>query len=212
MLKHTGFSQDHIKEHYDEIADKYDAIYLNAGYYDPLRCAELVQEFVGSENGANAEVLDMGCGTGLAGQYLKEKGFTKVVGVDASQGMLDVAAQKQAYHELKELFLGQPETFPQDYRNRFEAITAAGILAEGHLGVEVFEEMLLALKKGGIAAFTTRTMYLEKYGYGKRIEELESEGRWKKVKEITFTRYDNLKEAVGRYQQVEVRAFAFQKL
>ena len=24
MLKHTGFSQDQIKEHYDEVAEKYD--------------------------------------------------------------------------------------------------------------------------------------------------------------------------------------------
>ena len=60
--------------------------------------------------------------------------------------MLDVAAKKDAYYELKDLFLGQPETFPEEYRNRFDAITASGILAEGHLGVEVFEEFLLALK------------------------------------------------------------------
>ena len=42
MLKHTGFSQDHIKEHYDEVAEKYDAIYLNAGYHDHEHCAKLV--------------------------------------------------------------------------------------------------------------------------------------------------------------------------
>ena len=112
MLKHTGFSQDHIKEHYDDIAQKYDAIYLNAGYYDPLRCAELVRDFVAEENRGDAEVIDMGCGTGLAGHYLKEMGFKKIVGVDASKGMLDVAAQKNAYSELKELFLGSPTTFP----------------------------------------------------------------------------------------------------
>ena len=39
MKKHVGFSQDQIKEHYDDIAAKYDAIYLNAGYHDPLHCA-----------------------------------------------------------------------------------------------------------------------------------------------------------------------------
>ena len=50
--------------------------------------------------------------------------------------------------------------------------------------------MLLALKKDGYAIFTTRTMYLEKFGYGKRMEELEKEGKWVKEKELTFTRYD----------------------
>ena len=122
----------------------------------------------------------MGCGTGLVGEELKKRGFTKIVGIDASQGMLDVAGQKSAYTELKELFLGKPDEFPQVYHNRFDAITASGILAEGHLGKEVFDEFLLALKNGGYAVFTTRTMYLEKFGYGKRMEELEQEGKWKK--------------------------------
>lgn len=39
----------------------------------------------------NAVVLDMGCGTGLVGQYLVERGFKNVVGVDASAGMLEKA-------------------------------------------------------------------------------------------------------------------------
>ena len=85
----------------------------------------------------------MGCGTGLVGQYLKERGFTKVVGVDASAGMLEKAKEKEAYYELKELFLGKPDTFPAEYHNRFDAITAAGILAEGHLDNNVFDEMLI---------------------------------------------------------------------
>ena len=126
--------------------------------------------------------------------------------------MLDVASEKKAYSDLKELFLGQLDTFPTEYRGRFDAITAAGILAEGHLGPVVFEEFLLALKKNGYAIFTTRTMYLEKYAYGARMDEIEQAGRWKKVKEITFTRYDKLEEEVGRYRPVEVKAFAYQKL
>ena len=92
--------------------------------------------------------------------------------------MLDAAAKKEAYSELEELFLGQPASFPEKFIGRFDAITASGILAQGHLGVEVFEEFLLALKPQGIAVFTTRTMYLEEFGYGKRIQELEAEGRW----------------------------------
>ena len=158
------------------------------------------------------EVFDMGCGTGLVGLHLKELGYTKVVGVDASAGMIKVAGEKQAYSQLAELFLGSPSTFPKEYHNRFDAITAAGILAEGHLGPEVFEEFLLALKTKGFAIFTTRTMYLEKYSYGARMDEIEKEGRWKKVKEVTFTRYDKLEEEVGRYRPVEVKCFAYQKL
>jgi predicted TPR repeat methyltransferase len=48
----------------------------------------------------------MGCGTGLVGLYLKERGFAHVVGVDASAGMIEKAKTKESYEELHELFLG----------------------------------------------------------------------------------------------------------
>jgi predicted TPR repeat methyltransferase len=151
----------------------------------------------------------MGCGTGLVGQYLKERGFNHVVGVDASKGMLDKAREKQSYSELTELFLGKPETFPAEYHNRFDAVTAAGILAEGHLDNNVFEEMLMALKVGGYAVFATRTMYLEQYSYGLKIKELEEQARWKLVKDITFDRYDQIEEAVGRFSKVEIKGYVY---
>lgn len=132
MLKHGAFSQDHIAEHYNELSSNYEQIYLTAGYHDPLRCAELTKEIFG-DRAADAHVLDMGCGTGLVGQYLKERGFLHVVGVDASAGMLEKAKEKDAYESLQELFLGRPESFPEEFRGKFDAITAAGILAEGHL-------------------------------------------------------------------------------
>lgn len=154
----------------------------------------------------------MGCGTGLVGQYLNEMGFTNVVGIDASSGMLEKARQKEVYSELHELYLGQPESFPNMFHQVYDAITAAGILAEGHLDIKVFDEMIMALKTGGFAIFATRTMYLTQYGYEEKIKALEEEGKWKFVKEITFDRYDQLEEVIGRFTKVEVKAFVYQKL
>ena len=211
MLKHGAFNQDHIAEHYDELSSHYEHIYLTVGYHDPLKCAELAKEIFGDAS-ADAHIFDMGCGTGLVGQYLKERGFKHVVGVDASKGMLEQARVKQSYSELTELFLGKPETFPTEYHNRFDAITAAGILAEGHLDNNVFDEMLIALKQGGYAIFATRTMYLTQYSYGTKIKELEEQAKWKLVKEITFDRYDQIEEAVGRFSKVEIKGYVYQKL
>jgi len=90
MEKHQGFSQSNIKEHYDELAANYEAIYLRVGFHDPRKCADLVKETYTLLDKPQAEVkiLDMGCGTGLVGGYLYEDGFRNVVGIDASQGML----------------------------------------------------------------------------------------------------------------------------
>jgi hypothetical protein len=64
-----------------------------------------------------------------------------------------------------ELFLGKPDTFPEQFHGRFDVVTASGILAEGHLDNRVFDEMLMALKPGCWAVFATRTEYLTKYSY-----------------------------------------------
>ena len=211
MQKHGNFSQDNIADHYNELSSHYEEIYLRAGWHDPLKCAELAKTCVGDAAEA-AVVLDMGCGTGLVGQYLKERGFNQIVGVDASAGMLEKAKVKGSYTELHELFLGLPDTFPENLHNRFDVITASGILAEGHLDNKVFDEMLMALKTGGYAVFATRTMYLTQYNYVEKIKELVDTGKWSLVNEITFDRYDQLEEAVGRFQKVEAKAFAYQKL
>ena len=156
MLKHSNFSQTTIVDHYNELSKNYEGVYLRAGWHDPLKCAELAHETIGNDLAPTVEVIDFGCGTGLVGKYLVERGFKNVVGIDGSAGMLEKAREKQNYKELHELFLGSPDTYPEMFHNRFDVITASGILAEGHLDNSVFEEMLLTLKKGGYAVFSTR--------------------------------------------------------
>jgi len=95
------------------------------------------------------------------------------------------------HKELIELFLGKPDTFPEHLKNRFDVVTGSGIFADNHLDNKGFDEMILALKPGGLAIFATRTEYLTKYGYGPYIKKLEEEGKWKYVEELTFRRYDN---------------------
>jgi predicted TPR repeat methyltransferase len=89
MLKHSNFKQENIVDHYNELSKNYEGVYLRAGWHDPLKCAELAKDVVGEENAPNANVLDFGCGTGLVGKYLLERGFRHVVGIDGSAGMLE---------------------------------------------------------------------------------------------------------------------------
>lgn len=44
------------------------------------------------------------------------------------------------------------------------------------------------------------------------MDELEKEGKWVKLEEVTFTRYDQLEEAVGRFAKVEAKCFGYRKL
>lgn len=46
------------------------------------------------------DILDLGCGTGLIGSWFKDYA-NKIVGVDISPTMLDMATKKGCYHELR---------------------------------------------------------------------------------------------------------------
>jgi len=55
-------------------------------------------------------------------------------------------------------------------------------------------------------------MYLTQYNYIEKMTQLTNDGKWKLVEEVTFDRYDQLEQAVGRFSKVEAKAFAYQKL
>lgn len=46
------------------------------------------------------DILDLGCGTGLVGSWFRDYA-RKLVGVDISPTMLDMATKKGCYHELR---------------------------------------------------------------------------------------------------------------
>ena len=150
---------------------------LTMGHPDPEVIAEVAKYLLWDLS--NKSALDMGCGTGMVGQSLKNRNCHEILGIDASQGMLDIAAEKKVYDQLIHMFLGKPTSYPAKYRSRFDLVTAAAVLAEGHLGVELFDEMVHSLVRGGYAIFTTREMYLDKYGYRAAIENLVNKGYWK---------------------------------
>ena len=86
-----------MEQHYDEVAGKYDEIYLSLGYHDHTKCNEMAEFLVPDPQRQvrkNLAVFDMGCGTGLVGEEMHKSGFTDIKGVDISQGMLDEAAKK----------------------------------------------------------------------------------------------------------------------
>jgi len=74
--------------------------------------------------------------------------------------------------------------------------------------------MLLSLKKGGIAVFSTREEYLTKYGYGPYIDGLENDKKWEKLHDDKVTKYANIGEGnfVGRYTPKVTSIFAYRKL
>lgn len=79
------------------------------------------------------DILDLGCGTGLAGAWLKDYAKT-LIGVDISEAMLSVARKKGLYQELYELplldyFNDIVSVVNSSILNTFDVIVAADVFA-----------------------------------------------------------------------------------
>ena len=85
-------NQIYAKKLFDNFADNYELVMQNLGYSVPMVMGRIVGALQG-------RILDLGCGTGLVGQALKND-RNKIIGVDISQKMLDVAASKKVYDKL----------------------------------------------------------------------------------------------------------------
>lgn len=52
------------------------------------------------ENNKNASILDVACGTGFVGEFLYEKGFQNLYGLEPSEGMASAAKAKNLYKNI----------------------------------------------------------------------------------------------------------------
>lgn len=126
--------------------------------------------------------------------------------------MLEEASNKGVYSELHEHTLGEPASFPDKFKNKFDFVTCAGIVNNNHMDYLLFEEMLLACKKGGYVVFAARFSYMGHYWYDQVIKEMHESGRWNLITTDTFFKYDQLDEvSIGRFSKTPCKVFVFQK-
>src|SRR5919197_2959907 len=93
-----------------EYVDAYDYLYKDKNYIEECGLLDRLLQSYG--NGTVRSVLDLGCGTGNHSVPLAERGY-KVVGVDRSAQMLNVARQKASSQQLN----GQATFYEGDIRN-----------------------------------------------------------------------------------------------
>jgi predicted TPR repeat methyltransferase len=132
----------------------------NADQFEPLlrgslryRAPELLSAAVARLVGATPlglDVLDLGCGTGLAGEVFRPVA-RRLDGVDLSQGMLDQAAAKGVYDRLVAADL---VAYLDQAEHSYELVVAADVFV--YLGdlAPVFAACRRVLRAGGLLAFT----------------------------------------------------------
>ena len=101
--------------------------------------------------GGLGPVLDVGAGTGLVGERLAAFGEGPVDGIDISADMLAVARGKGIYRALIRADLTQGLAMAD---GAYGGVVSSGTFTHGHLGPEVFGELLRVAAPGAVFAFS----------------------------------------------------------
>lgn len=113
-------NSEYTESLFDNFADGYELVLQTVGYTVPLAMARIIGD-------VQATIVDLGCGTGLLGQALKNA-ENELIGVDLSQRMLDIAKEKGVYQELVKMDALQ---YLQTHSD-FEMVVAADVM--GYIG------------------------------------------------------------------------------
>ena len=164
-------TSDEARALYRDWASTYDA-HLENGllYRAPQRIAEILAEVV--EDSA-ALILDVGCGTGLVGDYLDHLGFHMIDGLDFSPEMLMVAGEKSVYRTLIEADLEKPLEIADGV---YDAAICCGTFTHGHVGPKALAEICRTLKRGTPFACTIHIHLWEDAGFAAEVSSLERQG------------------------------------
>ena len=125
----------------------------------------------------NAEIIDVGCGTGLVGENLKAKDFIYFDGIDISEDMLEIAKSRG----YRNLFLGSLNNRLPVLDNAYDTAMCVGVFTHGHVSSEGFNELCRIVKPGGYICFTINEGVFEKYGFKEMIGDFQSRKIWEVI-------------------------------
>lgn len=142
-------SNEFVSALFDDFADTFDEKLEALGYNVPKLVGDAAQELLATSGQLSyRSALDAGCGTGLAGRFLRPLVTESLVGVDLSKKMLDIAAKctlnkgcglkdtdvdattddKPLYDHLASLDLETTTLKELNAENGFDIIVAADVL------------------------------------------------------------------------------------
>ncbi len=163
-----------LAEGYDLWAKDYEDDMLSLGYSLPAVAAG----FVGRHVAPGGSLLDAGAGTGMFGGILRVLGYGDLVGIDISGRMLERAAKKGAYRDLRRMVLGEPLGFDSGF---FSAAVSVGVFTTNHAPPGALDELVRVVEPGGWVIFSVRDDVYRDGGFEEKQASLENDGRWGRV-------------------------------
>lgn len=156
----------------------------------------VVAAFLDAGGSAGGPVLDVGCGTGIAGVALSDVGEKAIDGIDISPDMIEVARAKRsvfgepAYRSLMVADLTEPLDIPDD---SYMGIVSVGAFTHGHLTPEPIRELVRICAPSAVCALGVNAEHYDKMGFDALFAELSSAGVISSPDNIDVSIYESMK-------------------
>jgi ubiquinone/menaquinone biosynthesis C-methylase UbiE len=171
-LHHSTTDPREAADRYDQWATSYDADLASWSYQAPQRVADAVV----SRHPQAGTALDVGCGTGLVGRALRERGFTgRLLGLDLSQASLRVAEQSGVYDSVGQADLQQRLPLEDD---SVDAVVCVGVMSYLPDVEAVWRELARVGRPGAVLVATQRDDLWHSRRCQEVVDLLEEEGVW----------------------------------
>jgi SAM-dependent methyltransferase len=156
--------------HYRDWAASYDTGFAEGMQY--LLPAHVAAAFIAT--GAAGPVLDVGAGTGLLAERLRDMGFKgEIDAVDFSPEMLALAGEKRLYSGLFRADITRPLDLPR----RYGGIVSSGTFTAGHVGPEALPQLLAVALQGAQFALSINRRVWTDAGFDRALDQLAEGGR-----------------------------------
>jgi predicted TPR repeat methyltransferase len=170
---HQGTSDAReVADRYDEWAKGYDDDLASWSYQAPA----VVAQTVVSRHLEAGSVLDIGCGTGLVGRELRERGFAgQILGLDISRASLEIAQECGAYDSVERADLQERLPFEDD---SVDALVCVGVMTYLPEVEAVWRGFARVARSGGLVVVTQREDLWETRRCQAVVERLQNDGVW----------------------------------
>ena len=190
----TGIDEAETKALYRDWAATYDDTMLEGlGYQSPTKVAALLAR----QNPAlDANILDVGCGTGLLAEHLRALGFANIDGLDFSADMLAEAQRLNRINNAYNRDLNQPLPAPDQ---PYDYLVSTGTFTHGHVNALCLPELMNWLVNGGMLIATVHQDVWSQGLFDQTIERMQRDGFLKSVDMEKGTLFTTDQESTGWY-------------
>lgn len=183
-----------LRQYYEQWARTYDEDVSSEGYCGPQFITDLLVSLADhcdleiDIKDHDLAILDAGCGTGLVGVALAQKGYRQIDGCDLSPAMVEKARTTGAYKTLnRDIDLAQRNGVYRD--GHYDVVICCGTFTNGHLPPEGLVELVRIAKPQGLVLVSARKSYYDTTDFEAVCTGLRRENRVKLLRRVMDAPY-----------------------